>query len=158
VARGSLLETSLSSSWRGHLSWSMDGWQQSSGQRRWDATAHRNRRDDSRWQVDNEVLQALDGWPDRQREFADEDTRRGAGEDLGEDESDRRAPSVSDGDVVTAGKPTRARRWAGSASSWAGRGENGSRRFFFQSNSFFQLNKSARGDKIGEIFGCLRKI
>jgi hypothetical protein len=62
-----------------------------------------------------EVVQALDGWLARRREFTGEDTRRGAGEDLGDDRADRRAPSISDGDAVRAGKPAHAQRWAGSA-------------------------------------------
>jgi hypothetical protein len=61
--------------------------------------------------VDIEVVRALDGWPARRLEFAIEDTRHGAGEDLEEDGADKRAPSVSDGDAVTTGRPTRAPRW-----------------------------------------------
>jgi hypothetical protein len=45
--------------------------------------------------------------------FADEDTRRGAGEDLGKDGADRRAPSVSDRDAVMAGRLAHMRGWAG---------------------------------------------
>jgi hypothetical protein len=73
------------------------------------------------------VVRALDGWPARRWEFAGEDTRRGAGEDLGKDGADRRASSVSDGDAATAGRPTHVRGWAGMASGWAGHGENGPR-------------------------------
>jgi hypothetical protein len=76
-------------------------------------------------QVDIKVVQALDGWPSRRWEFVGEDTWRGAGEDLGDDRAHRWAPSISDGDAVTAGKPARTRRWVGSSLSWAGRGENG---------------------------------
>jgi hypothetical protein len=36
---------------------------------------------------------------------------REAWEDLGEDGADRRASSISDGGVVTAGNPARAWRW-----------------------------------------------
>jgi hypothetical protein len=45
--------------------------------------------------------------------FASEDTRRGAGEDLGKDGADRRALSVSDGDAVMADRPAHMRGWAG---------------------------------------------
>jgi hypothetical protein len=36
-----------------------------------------------------EVVRALDGWPAQRWEFVGEDTRRGAGEDLGKDGADR---------------------------------------------------------------------
>jgi hypothetical protein len=39
-------------------------------------------------------------------------SERAAGENLGEDDPDRWAPSVSDGDVITEGRPAHARRWA----------------------------------------------
>jgi hypothetical protein len=45
--------------------------------------------------------------------FADEDTQHGAGEDLGKDEADRRAPSVNNGDTVMAGMLAHMRGWAG---------------------------------------------
>jgi hypothetical protein len=81
------------------------------------AMGHHSAPQPARWlttaggHVDIEVVRALDGWPTRRLEFAIEDTRRGAGEDLGEDGADKRAPSVSDGDAVTARRPSRARRW-----------------------------------------------
>jgi hypothetical protein len=81
-------------------------------------------------QVDIEVVRALDGWLARRWEFASEDTRRGVGEDLGKDGANRWAPSVSDGDAVSSGKLAHAQGWLGSASSFAGHGENGPRRFF----------------------------
>jgi hypothetical protein len=68
--------------------------------------------------VDIDVVRALDGWPARRRDFADEDTWRGAGEDLGEDGADRWALFVSDGDAVMAGRPAHVWRWAGSAPRW----------------------------------------
>jgi hypothetical protein len=45
--------------------------------------------------------------------FAGEDTRRGAWEDLGKDGANRQAPSVSDCDAVTAGRPAHMWGWAG---------------------------------------------
>jgi hypothetical protein len=45
--------------------------------------------------------------------FAGEDTWRGVGEDLGKDGADSQAPSVSDGDAVTAGRLAHMRGWAG---------------------------------------------
>jgi hypothetical protein len=77
---------------------------------------HRNRCDDSRRQVDRWTLRwckhSTGGRLD-DGNFADEDTRCGAWEDLGKDGADRQAPSVSDDDVVTAGRPAHMRVWAG---------------------------------------------
>jgi hypothetical protein len=68
-------------------------------------------------QVDIEVVRALDGCPARRWEFADEDTRHGAGEDLGKDGADRRDSSISNGNEVMAGRPAHTRGWLGWASS-----------------------------------------
>jgi hypothetical protein len=62
--------------------------------------------------VDIEVVQTLNGWPAQRREFASEDTLCGAGEDLGEDRTDRRASLISDNDAVMAHRPARTWGWA----------------------------------------------
>jgi hypothetical protein len=78
--------------------------------------AHCNQHDGSRWQVDKSTLRwckhSTGGRLD-DRNFASKDTRRGAGEDLGKDGADRRTPSVSDRDVVMAGRLAHMRGWAG---------------------------------------------
>jgi hypothetical protein len=110
-------------------------------------------------QVDIEVVQALDGWPARRWEFADVDTRHGAGEDLGKDGDDRRDPSISNGNEVMAG-------WqAGSHMGMAGVGvELGRPRrkrptmIFSNSNPFSHWINLQERIKIGEILGDLRKI
>jgi hypothetical protein len=102
-------------------------------QRRWDSTTHHSRRDGSRRQVNTWAYLwrgVVTGGQPVTGNLAGEDTWARSRGNLGEEGVDKRAPSVSDGDAVTS--------WQaglvcgdgpGSATSWAGSGESGPRRF-----------------------------